>query len=152
MSQRNSHFTIPIVFISNDPIKEGMVASFNGPGGNATGFTVLSTTLEAKRLALLLELIPKAVSNCSARHPNYVAAKAQLTELQKCSARSGPDNNISSNARPETKSRTAFASISKMHLDALLVGSNPFFNDRRNQIIALAARHAIPTMPTPGVR
>ena len=138
--------TIPIVFTSgDDPIKEGMVASFNRPGGNATGATVLSATLEAKRLALLLELIPKATLIAALVDPTFSSAKLQLTELQAAARAIGRQVHVL-NASTENEIETAFASISKMHVDALLVGSNPFFNGRRNQIIALAARHAVPTM------
>jgi putative ABC transport system substrate-binding protein len=138
--------TIPIVFTSgDDPIQEGLVSSFNRPGGNATGATVLSATLEAKRLALLLELIPKAALIAALIDPNFSSAKPQLTELQTAARAIGRQVHVL-NASTENEIETAFASISKMHADALLIASNPFFNGRRNQIIALAAHHAVPTM------
>jgi putative tryptophan/tyrosine transport system substrate-binding protein len=138
--------TIPIVFTSgDDPIKEGLVSSFNRPGGNATGATVLSATLEAKRLTLLLELIPKATLIAALVDPTFSSAKLQLTELEAAAHAIGRQVHIL-NASTENEIETAFASISKMHADALLVSSNPFFNGRRNQIMALAARHAVPTM------
>ena len=142
--------SIPIVFSSGgDPIKEGLVASFNRPGGNATGTTVFSATLEAKRLALLHELIPKAALVGVLVDPNFAGTEVQLTELQAAARATGQQVRIL-NASTENEIDMAFASVSRMPVEVLLVAGNPFFNSRRNQIIALAARNAIPTMS--GVR
>ena len=137
--------TIPIVFTSGeDAIKEGLVASFNRPGGNATGATVLSATLMAKRLAIVLELIPSAALIGALVDPTFSEAPAQLTQLQAAARATGQQVHVL-NASTENEIDTAFASISRVHLNALLVGATPFFRGRRNQIAALAARHAIPT-------
>jgi len=137
--------TIPIVFTSGeDAIKEGLVASFNRPGGNATGATVLSATLVAKRLAIVLELIPSAALIGALVDPTFSEAPAQLTQLQAAARATGQQVHVL-NASTENEIDTAFASISRVHLNALLVGATPFFRGRRNQIAALAARHAIPT-------
>jgi putative ABC transport system substrate-binding protein len=138
--------TIPIVFTSgDDAIKEGLVASFNRPGGNATGATVLSATLAAKRLAIMLELIPSATVIGALFDPNNAEASAQLTQLEAAARATGLRVHIL-NARTENDIETAFASISGLHIDVLLVGATPFFRSRRNQIAALAARHTIPTL------
>jgi putative tryptophan/tyrosine transport system substrate-binding protein len=138
--------TLPIVFTSGeDAIKEGLVASFNRPGGNATGATVLSATLAAKRLALVLELIPSAALVGALFDPNSQEASAQLRQLQAAARETGQQVHIL-NAGTENDIEVAFASISKLHIDVLLVGATPFFRSRRNQIAALAARHAIPTL------
>jgi putative ABC transport system substrate-binding protein len=137
--------TIPIVFTSGaDAIKEGLVASFNRPGGNATGATVLSATLVAKRLAIVLDLIPSAASIGALVDPTFSEASAQLTQLQTAARAIGQRVHVL-NASTENEIDTAFASISSVHIDALLIGATPFFRGRRNQITALAARHAIPT-------
>ena len=137
--------TIRIVFTSGeDAIKEGLVASFNRPGGNATGATVLSATLVAKRLAIVLELIPSAALIGALVDPTFSEAPAQLTQLQAAARATGQQVHVL-NASTENEIDTAFASISRVHLNALLVGATPFFRGRRNQIAALAARHAIPT-------
>jgi putative tryptophan/tyrosine transport system substrate-binding protein len=146
LSAKAATSRIPIVFTSGeDAIKEGLVASFNRPGGNATGATVLSATLAAKRLAIVLELIPSAASIGALFDPNSQEASAQLTQLQAAARATGQQIRIL-NAGTENDIETAFASISKLHIDVLLVGATPFFRSRRNQIAALAARHAISTL------
>jgi hypothetical protein len=123
--------TIPIVFTSgDDAIKEGLVASFNRPGGNATGATVLSATLAAKWLAIVLELIPSAALIGALSDPNSQEASAQLTQLQAAARASGLQVRVL-NAGTENDIETAFASINGMHIDVLLVGATPFFRSRR---------------------
>jgi putative tryptophan/tyrosine transport system substrate-binding protein len=137
--------TIPIVFTSGgDAVAEGLVVSFNRPGGNATGATVLSGTLVAKRLAIVLELIPSAALIGVLVDPTFSEASAQLTQLQTAARAIGKQVHVL-NASTENEIDTVFASISSFHIDALLIGATPFFRGRRNQIAALAARHAIPT-------
>jgi putative ABC transport system substrate-binding protein len=137
--------TIPIVFTSGgDPVKEGLVASFNQPGGNATGATVLSGTLVAKRLGFVLEFFPSGASIGALVDPTFSEASAQLTQLQAAARAIGQQIHVL-NAGTENEIDTAFASIGGAHIDVLLVGATPFFRGRRNQIAALAARHAIPT-------
>ena len=138
--------TIPIVFTSGDDlIKEGLVASFNKPGGNATGATVFSATIEAKRLALLHELIPNATMVVALVDPRFSGADFQLMQLQAAERVAGVKVHIL-NASTDNEIEIAFASISKMHADALLIGATPFFNSRRNQIIALSVRYALPAL------
>jgi putative ABC transport system substrate-binding protein len=137
--------TIPIVFTSgSDAIKEGLVASFNRPGGNATGATVLSATLVAKRLAIVLELIPRAALIGALIDPTFSEGPAQLTQLQTAAREIGQQIHVL-NASTENEIDAAFASTSSVHIDALLIGATPFFRGRRNQIAELAARYGIPT-------
>jgi putative tryptophan/tyrosine transport system substrate-binding protein len=138
--------TVPIVFTSGgDPIKEGLVASFNRPGGNATGATVLSATLAAKRLGIVLELNPTAASIGALVDPSFSEAPAQLTQLQEAVRATGQQLHVL-NGETETEIDTAFASISRAHVDVLLVGASPFLRSRRDQIAALATRRRIPTL------
>jgi putative tryptophan/tyrosine transport system substrate-binding protein len=138
--------TIPIVFTSgDDAIKEGLVASFNRPGGNATGATVVSGVLVAKRLAIVLELIPRAAAIGALIDPSFYETAAQLTQLQAAAREIGQQVHVL-NASSENDIETAFTSINGLPLDALLVGASPFFRSRRDQIATLAARHGIPTL------
>jgi len=138
--------TIPIVFMSgDDPIKEGLVASFNHPGGNATGATVFSATIESKRVALLHELLPKAIILVTLIDPSFSGADIQVAQLQAAARALGKQVHIL-NASTDNEIDTAFASINKMQADALVIAANPFFNSRRNQIIALSLRHALPAV------
>src|SRR5262249_29427652 len=138
LAAKSATSTIPIVFTSgDDPIKEGLVASFNRPGGNATGATVFSATIESKRVALLHELIPKAVTLITLIDPSFSGADLQLAQLQAAVRALGKQVHVLK-ASTDSEIDRAFASLSEMHADALLIAANPFFNSRRNQIIALS--------------
>jgi putative tryptophan/tyrosine transport system substrate-binding protein len=138
--------TIPIVFnIGNDPVKVGLVASLNRPGGNATGVNILTTELEAKRLGLLHEMAPTASIIAHLVNPDYpptnsnvkdVAAAARVMGLQIFLVEASTESDINA----------AFAAILQKRAGALLVGADPFFNGRRNQIVALAASRALPAI------
>jgi putative ABC transport system substrate-binding protein len=146
ISAKAATSTIPIVFTSgDDPVKEGLVASFNRPGGNATGATVFSATIETKRLALLDELIPKAMMLVALVDPSFSGADMQLTQVHAAARAVGKQLHIL-NASTDAEIDAAFGSISKMHADALLIAANPFFNSRRSQIIALSVRSAVPAV------
>jgi putative tryptophan/tyrosine transport system substrate-binding protein len=146
IAAKASTSTIPVVFTSgDDPIKEGLVASFNRPGGNATGATVFSGTTETKRLGLLHELIPKAIMLVALVDPSFNDTEIQLTQLQAAARAMGQQLHVL-NAGTDSEIDTAFGSISKMRADALLIGAGPFFNSRRNQIIALSVRGALPAV------
>jgi putative ABC transport system substrate-binding protein len=146
LAAKSATSAIPIVFTSgDDPIKEGLVASFNRPGGNATGATVFSATIESKRLALLRELLPKAVTLVALIDPGFTGADIQLEQLQAAAPTLWKQFHILK-ASTDNEIDTAFASISKMHADALLIAANPFFNSRRNQLVALSLRHALPAV------
>jgi putative ABC transport system substrate-binding protein len=138
--------TIPIVFVTGtDPVSVGLVASFNHPGGNATGVTFLTATLDAKRLELLHELLPQAKVIASLLDPNYPASASQLKGLHDAAAALGQqihDFQVSN----ESQLDHAFAAIANLRPDALVVSASAFLGARRQQIIELAARNSLPAM------
>jgi putative tryptophan/tyrosine transport system substrate-binding protein len=144
LSAKAATTTIPIVCaVGADPVKLGLVASINRPGGNITGVSVFTTTLEAKRLGLLHELVPKAPLFGILFDPNWPGATDQLPEIE-AAARAIPQAIQVLNVSNEGDIDAAFAAFVKARVGALSVSGGPFFISRRDQIIALAARHAIP--------
>jgi putative ABC transport system substrate-binding protein len=138
--------TIPIVFaIGADPVALGLVASLNKPGGNVTRMSFQNTELQAKALELLRELVPKAGRMVALVNPQSAYTEAVVKNLQEGAASLGLQLEIL-HASTEGEIETAFATISQRPGSALLVGPDPFFTFRRAQIIALAARQALPTM------
>jgi putative tryptophan/tyrosine transport system substrate-binding protein len=138
--------TIPIVFTSAaDPIKVGLVASFNRPGGNVTGVHLIGLAMETKRLELLHQLVPGAASMGVLVNPKYPDAERQLRELQEAAGvLKRPIYIVRANTEPEID--TAFATVAQQGAGALLVASDPFFSSRREQLVALAARYKLPTI------
>jgi putative tryptophan/tyrosine transport system substrate-binding protein len=138
--------TIPIVFTAGgDPVKEGLVSSLNRPGGNLTGLNMFTVSLDAKRLELLRELLPKADTVAVLINPTFVSAERQLKDLREGASRVGV-RLVVFNASADSDFDTAFATLADTRADALVVGSDPFLNSRREQIVALAARHRIPAI------
>jgi putative ABC transport system substrate-binding protein len=137
--------TIPIVFvIGSDPVMFGLVASLNRPGGNITGVTLVAAETVAKRLGLLLELAPTAAVIGVLANLNNPITEPQLTELQTAARALGRQMRVL-NASAESDFEPAFASLGQQRIDALVVAADPFFDDRRAQLVALAARHRVPT-------
>jgi putative tryptophan/tyrosine transport system substrate-binding protein len=138
--------TIPIVFTSAaDPVTIGLVASLNRPGGNVTGIAWLSSGLEAKRLGLLHELVPKVAAFAALVNSNYPPAEGQLRDVKQAAARFGA-RLIVLIANAESDFEPAFATLAQGGAGALLVSASPFFNSQRERLVALAARHAIPAI------
>jgi putative tryptophan/tyrosine transport system substrate-binding protein len=138
--------TIPIVFIvGGDPVKFGLVASLNRPGGNLTGVSVLSGPLTAKRLELLHELVPQAGVIACLVNPNNPEADSQLTDIR-AAARTFGQEVLILNASTDHELHTAFATLVRERVAGLLLGNDAFFVLRREQLVALAARHAIPAV------
>ena len=138
--------TIPIVFnVGEDPIKLGLVASFNRPGGNITGVNTLSPALESKRLGLLRELVPQAAIVAVLLNPSNPDADLQRRDIQAAASAIGQDLRTF-DVGNESDIETAFAALVRQRADALLVGSDVFLTNRREQIVALAARYAVPTI------
>jgi putative ABC transport system substrate-binding protein len=138
--------TIPIVFIvGGDPVKFGLVASLNRPGGNLTGVSVLSGPLTAKRLELLRELVPQAGVIACLVNPNNPEADSQLMDIR-AAARTFGQEVLILNASTDDELHTAFATLVRERAAGLLVGNDAFFVLRREQLVALAARHAIPAV------
>jgi ABC-type uncharacterized transport system substrate-binding protein len=138
--------TIPIVFmIGGDPVESGLVKSFNRPGGNVTGVTLMTTLMEPKRLSLLHELAPNANLIGVLINPNYPTAVRQIQDLEMAARTIGQQLLISNVSRDEELD-AAFASLVQAHVDALFVGADAYFNIRRDRIVAFAARHQLPAI------
>jgi len=129
--------TIPIVFLSgSDPVRRGMVVSLNRPGGNMTGVSVITGVLVAKRMQLLREVVPTAAVFAETDTKDVKEA-AQTLGLQLRILHAGNDRDFDA----------VFATLVQLRPSALIVGSDPFLNSRsEQQLVALAARHAVPTI------
>jgi putative ABC transport system substrate-binding protein len=138
--------TIPIVFlIAIDPVAYGLMASFNRPGGNITGVTNLGNLLAAKRLEVLHELVPAASLFAVLANPDSPLSTFEAKELQAAAGVLGVRLLIVNAAVPNEFS-VAFATAAQQRAGALLVTNDSLFINRHDQLIALAARHAMPTM------
>jgi putative ABC transport system substrate-binding protein len=138
--------TIPIVFVSgSDPVRNGLVPSLNRPGGNVTGVTTFSNDLVPKRLGLLHELVPNAIVVALLADQNAPGAVSQVSEAQDA-ARSLGQQLLVLNARTASDIDTAFKTLVRERAVALVVGAGAFLTSRREQIVALAARHTIPAI------
>jgi len=136
--------TIPIVFTGGtDPVKEGLVESLARPGGNATGVLNISTELTAKRLDLLRELMPTAGLIAVLRNPDSPDAEGQLQEIQDAASAIGQSIHVV-NASSERDFERAFAEMVQRRAGGLFVSADPLFTSERAQLVALAARHALP--------
>jgi putative ABC transport system substrate-binding protein len=137
--------TIPIVFATgDDPVHLGFVASLNRPGGNITGVSFTNTDLVTKRLELLRELLPKATTIAVFKNPNSPSAEHQMRELQ-TAARSVGQQLLVLSTSNERDFEPAFTTLVRQRVGALIVGSNALFTNNQ-QVVALAARHAIPAI------
>jgi putative ABC transport system substrate-binding protein len=138
--------SIPIVFVvAADPVQLGLVASLNRPGGNLTGFNALSGELGAKGLALLHELVPSAATIGILENPSNPASEVTRRDVLAAGPVIGVELQILK-AGTDRDIDVAFVSLVQARTGALLVGNDLFFNNRIEQVIGLAARHAIPTM------
>jgi putative ABC transport system substrate-binding protein len=138
--------SIPVVFTSgDDPVQIGVVTSINHPGGNVTGVHVLFTELESKKLSLLREVVPKAGVVAALVNQTRPTANSQTAELEAAAKKFGQRIQIF-HAASEQEIEPAFASMAQAKVDALLVAADAFFNARREQIVLLASRHAIPAI------
>ena len=138
--------TIPVIFIlASDPIKLGLVASLNRPGGNATGVSLFAVTVEPKKLELLHELVPKAVVIGVLTNPRNPNAETISKDLQTAAGKLGLQIQPV-HAVAESEFDAAFTSLVQQQAGALVVAADPFFNARREELVMLAARHAIPAI------
>ena len=138
--------TIPIVFANgSDPIKFGLVASLNRPGGNLTGVSFFTAILEAKRLGLLHELVPSAATVACLVNPNNPNAETQLNDIDQGARALGLRIRIL-NASGERDFDKIFDALDQQQTGALLVATDPAFLAGRQQITALVARHAVPAI------
>jgi putative tryptophan/tyrosine transport system substrate-binding protein len=138
--------TIPIVFMTGtDPVKLGLVNSFNHPGGNATGVTFLNSTLDAKRLGQLHDLLPQATMIVALLDPNYPTSANQIRDIHDAAGALGLEVHILPVSN-ENQIDRAFATFTNVRPDALVVSASAFVYAHMNQIIELAARNSLPAM------
>ena len=146
LAAKDATSTIPIVFvIGTDPVELDLVASLARPGGNLTGVSMLLTALNPKRLELLSELVPQARKIALLVNPNYSGADEMMRETQEAARAKGVQLHIVK-ARTEGEIDAAFATLVQLHAGALVVGNDTFFDGRREQLVEMAARHAIPAI------
>jgi putative ABC transport system substrate-binding protein len=137
---------IPTVFtIGGDPVELGLVAKLNKPGGNVTGVTFLVGDLGAKRLGLLRQILPKATAIAMLTNPTYPATLAEVRDVQAAARSLGLRINMLT-ASNSGEIDAAFATFGRERPDVLFVGGDPFLLGQREQVVTLAARHAVPTI------
>jgi putative ABC transport system substrate-binding protein len=137
---------IPIVFVvGGDPVKEGLAQSFNRPGGNATGVTLLSNLLEPKRIGLLHELVPGAATFGVLFNPKFLGSDTPLGDVQAAANAIGLEIHVV-RASTDDELEAAFDALAEQHLPAVSIFADPFFDTRREKIVALATRHNVPAM------
>jgi len=135
--------TIPIVFTTgNDP---GLVPSLPHPGGNLTGVSFVPAELAAKRLELVHQLVPKATDIGMVRNPIQRTAESRVRKVQAAAPSFGLNVHVL-NARTEKEINAAFVTLAKLRVGAILIDSDPFFNAKRDQFVALAAHYAVPVI------
>jgi putative ABC transport system substrate-binding protein len=138
--------TVPILIIAgSDPVKSGLVASFNRPGGNVTGVMTASSELEAKKFGLLCEMVPNARIIAMLINPNYPTHAADAVEVQSAAQSIGRRLVILKADSPQAID-SAVAMLVAQRADALLVSGEPFLEGRHQQLVTLTTRHAIPTI------
>jgi putative tryptophan/tyrosine transport system substrate-binding protein len=138
--------TIPVVFnMGGDPVKVGLAQSFNRPGGNVTGSTILTQDMEQKRFGILNKVVPDVVRFGAMVNSNYPASAYQIRELEKAATDLGRQLFIAK-ASNDTELDAAFAALSREQVGALVVASDPYFDTRRDRIIAFAAQNRLPAI------
>jgi putative ABC transport system substrate-binding protein len=145
LAAKGATSTIPIIFVGGDPLALGLVASFNRPGGNVTGISILTGELMPKRFELLSELVPQAGLVALLVDPNGPNAERMIEDVQEAAYTKGLQLRILK-ASTESEIDAAFASLVQMYAGASLVGAAAFYTSRREQLVALAARYAVPAI------
>jgi putative tryptophan/tyrosine transport system substrate-binding protein len=137
---------IPIVFVSGeDPVKFGLVDSLNRPGGNITGVNTFNAVLGSKRIELLHELVPNAAVIALLVNPKFPGAEPEIRETQEAAQALGRTLLVL-HASAESEIDAAFATLVQQRIGALVITGDPLFVSRRDKIVGLAARHAVPTI------
>jgi ABC-type uncharacterized transport system substrate-binding protein len=146
MAAKAATSSIPIVFsIGGDPVEQGLAMSFNRPGGNATGITLLTNQLEPKRLGLLRQLVPQASTIGFLLNSSYPPAERQLKDVEEA-ARAMKQQIRVLRANIDSDLDAAFDTVSRERIGALAVAASPFFDTRRDKLVALAARRGVPAI------
>ena len=144
LAAKKATTNIPIVFVTGaDPEAAGLVSNISRPGGNFTGVSFYDVPITGKRFALLRELVPTAEVIAVLQDPNFLILSAENREIE-VAARTLRQKIITFKAGSAQEIDAAFSTIAKSGAGALLIGAGPFFNSRRNQLVGLAALHAIP--------
>jgi putative ABC transport system substrate-binding protein len=146
LSAKAATSSIPIVTVSgSDPVKTGLVVSFNRPGGNVTGASFVATELETKRLEILHDMVPTAAEIGILVNPTNPAAESRSKDLQMAARTLGLNVHIVG-ASSDDDLETAFGTLIQQRAGALLVSTDAFFTSQRDRLVALAARQALPTI------
>ena len=146
LAAKNATSTIPIVFhTGDDPVATGLVASLARPGGNLTGTSLLNVELAAKRFELLSELVPQARVIALLVNPKNWQTESVMRDVQEAARTKGRQLLILK-AGTESEIDAAFAALVSSQAGALLVGADPFLSGRREQLVTLASRHAVPAI------
>ena len=146
LAAKRATSTIPIVFgMGGDPVSDGLVESFNRPGGNVTGVTLLTNLMEPKRLGLLRELAPGVTLIGALVNPAFAPAARQQQQLEEAS-RASNLRLVIAKASTDDDLDAAFASLAREGVGALVVAADPFFDTRSDRIVAFAARQRLPTI------
>ena len=143
LAAKEATATIPIVFAAvSEPVRSGLVTSHNRPGGNVTGSAGLASELDAKRLEILLELVPGAATVAALLNPNRPGVDTQESDMRAAAQAGGRELVVFRAGTPEAI-EAAFAAMAARATTALAVGADPFFANHRRQLVALAARHGV---------
>jgi ABC-type uncharacterized transport system substrate-binding protein len=138
--------TIPIVFgMGGDPVRDGLVESFNRPGGNVTGVTLMTNLMEPKRFGLLRDLVPGVALVGVLINPSFAPSARQLQQIEEV-ARSTGQRIIIAKASTDEELEAAFATLVRERSDALLVAADPYFDTRRERIVSFAERRRLPAI------
>ena len=146
MVAKGATSTIPIVFVTGfDPVKTGLVASLNRPGGNVTGATVIASQLAAKRLELLRELLPMARIIAVLTNPNNPNAETDAADAQTAGRTLGQEIHMLP-AGNEQEVEAAFSTLARLKAEAFMLDPDPLFTNLRSKIVALVEHHALPAI------
>jgi putative ABC transport system substrate-binding protein len=138
--------TLPIVFgMGGDPVKDGLVESFNRPGGNITGMTLMTNLMEPKRFGLLRDLVPDARLVGVLLNPNFAPSAHQLEQIEEA-ARSIGQRLVVAKASADAELDAGFAALVHERADALLVAADPYFDTRRDKIVGFAQQQRLPAI------
>jgi putative ABC transport system substrate-binding protein len=137
--------TIPIVFVGGDPVRNGLVASLARPGGNLTGVSIMASELMPKRLELLSDLVPQSKLVALPVNPNNPIAERIMQDVQEAAHVKGIQLKVL-RAGDESEITAAFATVVGLHVGGLVIGADAVFDYRRQQLVALAASHAVPAV------
>jgi putative tryptophan/tyrosine transport system substrate-binding protein len=146
LAAKSATSTIPIVFFGGgDPVRDGLVASLARPGGNLTGVSVMASELMPKRLELLTELVPQAKVIALLANPNNAGTEPMIRDVREAARAKGVQLHILK-ATTEIEIDAAFATLVRLHADALVIGADSFFTSRLDHLVTLAARHDVPAI------